>query len=128
MLKQLRDLYRRPEPEEDSRKLSCYEFPAWLDARDEEIERELSVATGPPLEGIRNALDHLSEAIAGMGRAKFNEELHPRLRDISRKALPGFTKSMGQILSQEPTGDTDGFYATAPEILKGSLTALKGQG
>ncbi len=63
-----------------------------------------------------------------METAEGNEEVHPRLRDISRKALPGFTKSMGQILSREPSGDPEAFYATAAEILKGSLKALKGQG
>lgn len=128
MFKQLRDLFRRPEPEEESLKLSFDDLPAWLDARDEEIGRELSGATDPPREGIRSALDHLREANAGMESAEGNEEVHPRLRDISKKALPGFTKSMGQILSHEPSGDPEAFYATAAEILKGSLKALKGQG
>jgi len=128
MFKQLRDLFRRPEPEEESLKLSFDDLPAWFDARDEEIGRELLDATDPPREGIQSALDHLREAIAGMERAEGNEEVHPRLRDISRKALPGFTKSMGQILSHEPSGDPEAFYAAAAEILKGSLKALKGQG
>jgi len=128
MFKQLRDLFRRTEPEEESLKLSFDDLPAWLDARDEEIGRELSGAIAPSREAIRGTLDHLREAIAGMERAEGNEEVHPRLRDISRKALPGFTKSMAQILSREPAGDPEAFYATAAEILKGSLKALKGQG
>ncbi|MDD4568432.1 MAG: hypothetical protein PHU37_11070 [Methanoculleus chikugoensis] len=128
MFKQLRDLFRRTEPEEESLKLSFDDLPAWLDARDEEIGRELSGAIAPSREAIRGTLDHLREAIAGMEAAEGDGEVHPRLRDISRKALPGFTKSMAQILSREPAGDPEAFYATAAEILKGSLKALKGQG
>lgn len=128
MFKQLRDLFRRTEPEEGSLKLSFDGLPAWLDAREEEIGRELSGATNPSREAIRGILDHLREAVAGMETAEGDGEVHPRLRDISRKALPGFTKSMTQILSRDPSGDPETFYATAAEILKGSLKALKGQG
>lgn len=128
MFKQLRDLFRRTEPEEESLKLSFDGLPAWLEAREEEIERELSGATAPSREAICGTLERLREAVARMETAEGDGEVHPRLRDISRKALPGFTKSMAQILSREPTGDAEAFYATAAEILKGSLKALKGQG
>ena len=73
MFKQLRDLFRRPEPEEESLKLSFDDLPAWLDARDAEIGRELLDATDPPREGIQGALDHLREAIVGLERAEGNE-------------------------------------------------------
>ncbi|WP_292366056.1 MULTISPECIES: hypothetical protein [unclassified Methanoculleus] len=128
MFKQLRDLFRRTEPEEESLKLSFDGLPAWLDAREEELGRELSGATAPPREAIRGTLERLREAVGRMETAEGDGEVHPRLRDISRKALPGFTKSMAQILSREPTGDPEAFYATAAEMLKGSLKALKGQG
>ena len=128
MFKQLRNLFRRTEPEEETLELTFDGIPAWLDAREEEIERELSSATAPSREATTAALAHLREAVAAMETAEGSDEVHPRLRDISRKALPGFTKSMGQILSREPSGDPEEFYATAAEILKGSLKALKGQG
>ncbi|KAF5084108.1 hypothetical protein DSECCO2_82270 [anaerobic digester metagenome] len=128
MFKQLRDLFRRTEPEEESLKLSFDSLPTWLEGREEEIGRELSGATASSREAIRSILDNIREAVAGMETAEGDGEVHPRLRDISRKALPGFTKSMAQILSREPTGDAEAFYATAAEILKGSLKALKGQG
>ncbi|KLK87755.1 hypothetical protein SZ63_09035 [Methanoculleus sediminis] len=128
MFKQLRDLFRRAEPEEESLKFSFDGLPAWLDAREEEIGHELSGATAPSREAIRGTLERLREAVARMETAEGDGEVHPRLRDISRKALPGFTKSTAQILSREPTGDPETFYATAAEILKGSLKALKGQG
>ncbi|MDK2916936.1 MAG: hypothetical protein PWR25_1493 [Euryarchaeota archaeon] len=128
MFKQLRDLFRRTEPEKEGPKLSFDSLPAWLDAREEEIERELSDATAPSREAIRGILDHLREAVTGVGAAEGDGEVHPRLRDISKKALPGFTKSMTQILSREPSGDPEAFYAAAAEILKSSLKALKGQG
>ncbi|MCM2466067.1 hypothetical protein [Methanoculleus oceani] len=128
MFKQLRDLFRRTEPVEESLKLSLDGLPVWLDAREEEIGTDLSDATGPSREAISGTLDHLREAAARMETAQGDEEVHPRLRDISKKALPGFTKSMAQILSREPSGDPEAFYATAAEILKGSLKALKGQG
>ncbi len=128
MFKQLRDLFRRTEPVEENLKLSRDGLPVWLDAREEEIGTDLSDATGPSREAISGTLDHLREAVARMETAQGDEEVHPRLRDISKKALPGFTKSMAQILSREPSGDPEAFYATAAEILKGSLKALKGQG
>jgi len=128
MFKQLRDLFRRTEPEEESLNLSFDGLPAWLDAREEEIGNELSGATEPSREAILGILEHLREAVARMETAEGDEEVHPRLRDISRKALPGFAKSMAQILSRELSGDPEAFYATVAEILKGSLKALKGQG
>lgn len=128
MFKQLRDLFRRPEPMEESLELSFDDLPAWLDAREEEIGRGLSDAVRPSEEAIGGLLDHLREAVARMETAEGDEEVHPRLRDISKKALPGFTKSMTQILSREPSGDPETFYATAAETLKGALKAMKGQG
>lgn len=128
MFKQLRDLFRRTEPAEESLELSFDGLPAWLDAHEEGIEKGLSDATAPSREAIHGILDHLREAVARMETAEGDEEVHPRLQDISRKALPRFTKSMTQILSREPSGDPETFYATAAEILKASLKALKGQG
>lgn len=128
MFKQLRDLFRRTEPEEESLKLSFDGIPAWLDAHAEEMGRELSDSTAPSREAICGTLERLREAVARMETAEGDEEVHPRLRDISRKALPRFTKSMAQILSREPSGDTEAFYATAAETLKSALKALKGQG
>ena len=128
MFKQLRDLFRRTEPAEEKLELSFDDLPGWLDAREEEIGKELSSATGPSREAISGTLGSLREAIARMETADGDEEVHPRLRDISRKALPGFTKSMAQILSREPSGDPETFYTTAAEILKGAIKALKGQG
>lgn len=128
MFKQLRDLFLRPEPVEENLELSFDDLPAWLDAREEEIGSGLSDAVRPSEEAIDGALDHLKEAVARLETAEGDEEVHPRLRDISKKALPGFTKSMVQVLSREPSGDPETFYATAAEILKGVLKAMKGQG
>ncbi|WP_214021299.1 hypothetical protein [Methanoculleus sp.] len=128
MFKQLRDLFRRTEPAEENLELSFDDLPTWLDAREEGIGRELSGATAPSREAISGTLAHLREAVARMETAEGDEEVHPRLQDISRKALPRFTKSMAQILSREPSGDPETFYATAAETLKSALKALKGQG
>ncbi len=128
MFKQLRDLFRRTEPVEESLELSFDALPAWLDAREEEIEDDLLNATAPSREAITGALDHLRNVVARMETAEGAEEVPPRLRDISKKALPGFTKSMAQILARDPSGDPEAFYAVAAETLKSALRALKGQG
>lgn len=128
MFRQLRDLFKRTEPAEEKLKLSFADLPAWLDAREEEINAGLSDATAPSREAISGTLDNLSEVIARMETAGGEEGVHPRLRDISKKALPQFTKSMSQILSREPSGDPEAFYTTAAEILKSALKAMKGQG
>lgn len=128
MLKKLRDLFRRTEPLEEKQELSLDDLPAWLDAREEEIRSGLSDATAPSREAISGTLDHLREVVSRMETAEGEEGVHPRLQDISRKALPQFTKSMTQILSREPSGDPEEFYATAAEILKSALKAMRGQG
>lgn len=128
MFKQLRDLFRRTEPAEETLELSFDALPAWLDTREEEILSDLVSATAPSQEAIRSALDHLREVVARMETAEGAEGFPPRLRDISKKALPGFTKSMTQILSREPSGDPEAFYAVAAENLKSAIRAVKGQG
>lgn len=128
MFKQLRDLFRRAEPVEESLELSFDALPAWLDAREEEIGNDLLNATAPSREAITGALESLRDVVARMETAEGAEEVPPRLRDISKKALPGFTKSMAQILSREPSGDPEAFYAVAAEILKNAIRAVKGQG
>lgn len=128
MFRRLRDLFKRTEPAEEKLKFSFADLPAWLDAREEEINAGLCDATAPSREAISGTLEHLAEVIARMETAGGEEGVHPRLRDISKKALPQFTKSMGQILSREPSGDPEAFYATAAEILKSALKAMKGQG
>jgi hypothetical protein len=128
MFKQLRDLFRRAEPAEETLELSFDALPAWLDAREEEIENDLLNTTAPSREAIAGALESLRGVVARMETAEGAEEVPPRLRDISKKALPGFTKSMAQILAREPSGDPEAFYAVAAEILKNAIRAVKGQG
>ncbi|MDV2482591.1 hypothetical protein F8E02_11375 [Methanoculleus sp. Wushi-C6] len=128
MFRQLRDLFRRTEPVEESLELSFDSLPAWLDGREAETENGLLVATEPSREAVRVALESLRDLVARMETAEGAEELPPRLRDVSKKALPGFTKSMAQLLAREPSGDPEAFYTTAAEILKNVIRAVKGQG
>jgi len=128
MFKQIRDLFRRTEPEKENLELSVDDLPGWLDAREEEIALGLLSATAPSREAITGTLKHLREVVARMETADADEAVHPRLRDISKKALPQFTKSMTQILSREPSGDPEAFYSTSAETLKSALKVLKGQG
>lgn len=128
MFKQLRDLFHRAEPEEEHPELSFDGIPSWLDSREEEIARGLEAATASSRDAISATLVSLREAVARMETAETDDDTHPRLRDISRKTLPGFTRSMSQILSREPSGDPETFYATAAEILKGVLKTMRGQG
>ena len=128
MFKRIRDLFGRTEPQKERPGLSFDDLPSWLDAREEEIRDSLSDATASSREAINAALERLGEAISRMEEAEGAEKVHPRLRDISRKALPQFTKSMTQILSRDLSGDPEAFYATATDILKSALKTVKGQG
>jgi hypothetical protein len=128
MFKQLRNLFRRTEPQKEALVLSFDDLPGWLDAREEEIRNSLSGATAPSQEAISGTLDHLRDVVTRMETAGGEEGVHPRLRDISKKALPQFTKSMTQILSRELSGDPETFYATAADILKSALKTVRGQG
>ncbi len=128
MFKRIRDLFGRTEPQKERPELSFDDLPSWLDVREEEIRDGLSDATAPSREAINTALGHLGEAIDRMEEAEGAEKVHPRLRDISRKALPQFTKSMTQILSRDLSGDPEAFYTTATDMLKSALKTVKGQG
>ncbi len=128
MFKQLRDIFRRIEPDKKSLELSFDAIPGWLNAREDEIASGLLDSTAPSREAVTDTLKRLREAVARMETADADEGVHPRLRDISKKALPQFTKSMAQILSREPSGDPEAFYNTSAETLKSALKALKGQG
>lgn len=128
MFKKLRDFFRRTEPPEENQVVSLDDLPGWLDTREEEIRRDLADATAPSREAVSSALDHLREVIGRMETAEGEEGVHPRLQDISRKALPQFTKSMTQILSRDLPDEPEEFYATAADILKSALKTMKGQG
>lgn len=128
MFKRLKDLFRRAEPKEVGPILTFDDLPSWLNSREEEIRGNLSDATTPYRETIHDALDRLGEAINSIETAEGAEKVHPRLRDISRKALPQFTKSMSQILSRELSDDSEDFYFTVADILKSALKIVRGQG
>ena len=93
MFNRLRDLFKKTEPVEETLAFSFDDLPGWLGAREEEIDSGLLDTTAPSREAITGALERLREVIARMEAADADETTHPRLRDISKKALPQFTKS-----------------------------------
>ncbi|MCC7565804.1 MAG: hypothetical protein KO206_05965 [Methanomicrobiaceae archaeon] len=128
MFKAIRDLFTRKEDREEVIELPFEEVPGWLDAHEQEIQDELMQHTAASREKIPKIQKQLQQIVASLESAGEQSDAHPRLRSIAKTALPQFVRSMRQILAKEPSGDPEEFYATASEMLKGCIKALRGQG
>ncbi|HUK92626.1 MAG TPA: hypothetical protein VLU98_01170, partial [Methanomicrobiales archaeon] len=53
---------------------------------------------------------------------------HPKLAGVTERSLPLFLKAMRTSLSRDLPDDPERFYAVSGEILKGCLSAFRGQG
>jgi hypothetical protein len=128
MFRRVRDLIRRNEPSGAGIELSFEDLPAWVDEREAEVKKEIAGVIGPSRKGFIDATLQVRGVLGRLEEAEGEMAAHPRLKDISRKALPQFVKSMNQALSRDLPDDPEAFYTTAAEILKGAVKALKGQG
>jgi hypothetical protein len=128
MFKRVRDLIKRSEPTQAVIELSFEDLPAWLDDRKAEVETEIAGAVGSSRQAFLDAVQEVREVLGRLEETDGGMAAHPRLKDISRKALPQFVKSMNQTLSRDLPDEPEAFYAAAAEILKGAIKALKGQG
>ncbi len=128
MFRTLRDLFKREEAAPKVIEIRLDDVPSWLDARKATLVEEFTDSTVPNRQRIEAALSNIRTAIDTLREAGETPVPHPRLKAISRSALPEFVKSIDQLLEKQPADDTEAFYATAAGILKGCLRALKGQG
>lgn len=108
--------------------ISLDELPAWIAGEEEKVREELAglVATHRPR--VSEAVDTTKEVLARINRAGMEEVSHQKLAGVTEKSLPLFLKAMGTSLSRDLPGDPEGFYSATAEILKGCLSAFRGQG
>jgi predicted nucleic acid-binding Zn-ribbon protein len=70
----------------------------------------------------------MEDVLSGFGSDSIEEAPHPKLAGVTERSLPLFLKAMRMSLSRDLPDDPEKFYAGAGEILKGCLSAFRGQG
>ena len=70
----------------------------------------------------------MKEVLAGFDTSSMEKVTHRKLAGVTEKSLPLFLKAMGTSLSRDLPADPEGFYTATGEILKGCLSAFRGQG
>jgi hypothetical protein len=128
MFRTITDLFKRKPPAAELLELALDAVPAWLEEQEDSIRGELEGTTAPVRQDITDALHHIREAVDTLTSVSEASVAHPRLKSISRSALPEFLKSVGQAIEKEPGGDAETFYTVAADILKGCIRATRGQG
>ena len=104
------------------------ELPAWI-AREEELAREeLAAQVGAARAELQNARREMEEVLSDFDTGLAEKAPHPKLAGVAERSLPLFLKAMQMSLSRELSDDPERFYAAAGEILKGCLSAFRGQG
>ncbi|HVN66408.1 MAG TPA: hypothetical protein VMT31_07340 [Methanomicrobiales archaeon] len=128
MFKFLKGLVKGSEAPAAAATLSIDELPAWIRGEEEKVREELAglVATHRPR--VSDAVKATKEVLAKIDRVEMEEVSHQKLAGVTEKSLPLFLKAMGMSLSRDLPDDPEGFYTATAEILKGCLSASRGQG
>jgi hypothetical protein len=108
--------------------LTINELPAWIQGEEEKVREDLAALVAAHRPRIADAISTTKEVLARFDRAGMEEVSHRKLAGVTEKSLPLFLKAMGTSLSRELPGDPEGFYTATAEVLKGCLSAFRGQG
>ena len=108
--------------------LGLSDLPAWIDGEEEKVRQDLASRAGAARAVLRDARSRMEEVLSGFDTGSMEEAPHPKLAGVTERSLPLFLKAMRASLARELPGDPEGFYAAAGEILKGCLSAFRGQG
>jgi hypothetical protein len=108
--------------------LSVDELPAWIQGEEGKVREELASLAASHRPGITRAMAMLEEVLSGFDAAEMEDVSHRKLAHVTEKSLPLFLKAMRTSLSRELPGDPEAFYTATAEILKGCLSAFRGQG
>ena len=108
--------------------LQIDELPAWIRAEERKGREELAGLAAAHRPRITSAISTTKEVLARIDRVEMEEVSHRKLAGVTEKSLPLFLKAMRASLSRELPEDPEGFYRETGEILKGCLSAFRGQG
>jgi hypothetical protein len=108
--------------------LEIGDIPAWIDGEEEKVKDDLAERVRDCRAALLEARRQMEEVLSGFDTDSMEEAPHPKLAGVTERSLPLFLKAMGTSLSRALPDDPEGFYTAAGEILKGCLSAFRGQG
>ncbi|MGA2935126.1 MAG: hypothetical protein ABSD81_08245 [Methanomicrobiales archaeon] len=108
--------------------LEIGDIPAWIDGEEGKVKDDLAERVGAARAVLRDARRQMEEVLSGFDTDSPEEVPHPKLAGVTERSLPLFLKAMRTSLSRALPDDPEGFYTAAGEILKGCLSAFRGQG
>lgn len=108
--------------------LGLADLPGWIGAEEEKVRDELATAVAGHRRAVLGAIDRLGDTLAGFDEARREDVSHAKLAGVTERSLPLFQKAMKTSLSRDLPPEPEAFYAAAGEILKGCLSAFRGQG
>jgi len=122
----LEKLFGKKEPEVFT--ISIGAVPSWLDGREKTARSTLLSETGETQQKIRDGVLNLQQITNTIAQAEHDEEIHPKLRSITKNSLPQFVKAMNASLAKELPDEVEEFYPAAVECLKSCVNSTRGQG
>jgi hypothetical protein len=129
MLKRIRALIRGKESGEGRQEtVSLDEVSGLFDRWTAEIGEERDRRTAEDQQVIREAVAILAQQVQALAPAEPDEEVHPKLAQVTRVSLPAFQRAMEGALAHDLPADPAHFYTEAAEVLKCAIRAQQGQG
>ncbi|MDD1662331.1 MAG: hypothetical protein LUQ60_01095 [Methanomicrobiales archaeon] len=104
------------------------DLPVWIDGEEGKVRQDLASRVAAARAILRDARQQMEEVLSGFDTASMDEVPHPKLAGVTERSLPLFLKAMRTSLSRALPDEPEGFYTAAGEILKGCLSAFRGQG
>jgi len=108
--------------------LGIGELPAWIAREEDLVRHDLAAQAGAARVELRDARQQMEEVLSDFDTGFAEKAPHPKLAGVTERSLPLFLKAMRTSLSRDLPDDPERFYAAAGEILKGCLSAFRGQG
>jgi predicted nuclease with TOPRIM domain len=128
MFRFLKGLMKGGEPPAPGEALRADDLPLWIGSEEERVREDLAALVAAHRPGILGALGRMEETISSFDTASMEDVPHRKLAGVTERSLPLFLKAMRTSLSRDLPEDPEGFYLATGEILKGCLSAFRGQG
>lgn len=128
MLKRIRELIRRESEEDRQETVGLDEVSGLLDTWTAELAVEREERTADDRQVIRKIVAALAGQVQGLAPAEPDDEVHPKLVQVTRVSLPAFQRAMEAALAHPLGSDPALFYTEAAELLKALIRAQQGQG
>ena len=125
MFRFLKDLMKADKAPAD---LGLGDLPTWIDREEEKVRQDLVARMVAARAVLGDARRQMEEVLSDFDADSVEEVPHPKLAGVTERSLPLFLKAMKASLTRDLPGDPEDFYSAAGEILKGCLSAFRGQG